>query len=440
MVGQIEIGVPSKLELSDFASRIPSTVSDFSLQIFEGERYFDELSNRILGPVDPKARKLWNALALAEGYSTGSADGSSNITFHDSSESAARVIVTTCHCKKAFTLTIRLSNDCKTPKSDACKNRDKANTDELRQADKFPIQAIHTATSLWSKITGGRSAHSPTRSEGLVVIAGATKSGKSELMKAMVNEYVASQATRDKRLHLVTCEDPIEQWLPNKKPGDIRDAKQTSEFFLTNDINYTPRLLGRDVVSVAQALKDAKRQTPACYVVGEVRRAEDWQEIVDFASTGHLIVVTTHAASVREAILRVFKALNVTRAQERRMIANALLAVIHAELIPVDYTTRRDKQNSLHVTSQAQLPMMWFRTPSSVNQLTVDGLSSVLPNSDFCLSREQMLLHMIAEKKIGAVDIEIKSASKTVPVSLETNIKILETAARRRDIEELRKP
>ena len=186
-------------------------------------------------------------------------------------------------------------------------------------------------------------------------------------MKSIVNEYLLTSKRKDNEiLHLITCEDPVENWVsPDVKKTEANPALEISDFLRKQGIVYTPRNIGADVKDIAQALKDAKRQTPACYVVGEVRDAKDWNEVIDFASTGHLIVVTTHASSVREAILKIFKAMKVHRAQERRQIANSLLAVVHAELIGVKYKTGDKKR--------AQQPMCWLRDASSVNQLTVDG-------------------------------------------------------------------
>jgi Tfp pilus assembly pilus retraction ATPase PilT len=85
-------------------------------------------------------------------------------------------------------------------------------------------------------------------------------------------------------------------------------------------LDYTPRELGskKDVRSLAQALlKDALRQTPSVVYVGELREEHHLETALNFARTGHLIVSTTHAGSLVEAMGRAFAAMKVKTAEDR---------------------------------------------------------------------------------------------------------------------------
>ena len=120
---------------------------------------------------------------------------------------------------------------------------------------------------------------------GLVLISGATGSGKSSTMAALIQEVNLSE-TR----HIVTIESPIE-YLFKPYRAYIRQ-----------------REVGRDTPSFEQALIDAMREDPDVLMVGEMRDPETMRLTLNAAETGHLVLATAHSATTAEALQRVVAA------------------------------------------------------------------------------------------------------------------------------------
>lgn len=119
-------------------------------------------------------------------------------------------------------------------------------------------------------------------SRGLILIAGATSSGKSTTVAAMVN-YM----NQNREAHIVTIEDPIEY---------VHEDKRC----LVNQ-----REIGADAVSFSDALKYVVRQDPDIVIIGEMRDAESFQSAVAASETGHLVISTIHAKNVAQAFERI---------------------------------------------------------------------------------------------------------------------------------------
>lgn len=117
---------------------------------------------------------------------------------------------------------------------------------------------------------------------GLVVFAGATGSGKSTSLAAMLGYRNANSAG-----HIITIEDPIEFVHPHRKSI------------------ITQREVGVDTQSWENALKNTLRQAPNVILVGEVRTRETMEYAINFAETGHLVLCTLHANSANQALDRI---------------------------------------------------------------------------------------------------------------------------------------
>ncbi|MBI4514507.1 MAG: PilT/PilU family type 4a pilus ATPase [Deltaproteobacteria bacterium] len=117
---------------------------------------------------------------------------------------------------------------------------------------------------------------------GLVLVTGATGSGKSTTLAAMIdhrNEHANG--------HIVTIEDPIEFVHPHKK------------------CLVSQREVGFDTVSFSEALRNTLRQAPDLILIGEVRDLETMEAAITFAETGHLCLATLHSNNANQAIERV---------------------------------------------------------------------------------------------------------------------------------------
>ena len=117
---------------------------------------------------------------------------------------------------------------------------------------------------------------------GLVLMVGATGSGKSTSLAAMVGFR-----NNNSRGHIVTIEDPIEYVHPHI--GCV----------------ITQREVGTDTQSWENALKNTLRQAPDVILIGEIRTREGMEYAVNFAETGHLVLATLHANSSNQALDRI---------------------------------------------------------------------------------------------------------------------------------------
>ena len=230
---------------------------------------------------------------------------------------------------------------------------------------------------------------------GLIVISGSTNSAKSLITRGLIHLYLENvNLYQPKRLpHLVTFEDPIEKYFANNefKPTGAHPQLNVVMSAARQKIDYTPRQQEIDSASLQDALRDALRQTPRVFFVGETRLKEDWQALVDFAATGHLVITTAHAGSLIEAMHKIFLALEATTPAARNEAASRLLAVVHlkrTELVGYPYGVL--------------VPALWRRVPRGLNALTAEGLASVLPHSHSddddpcsCLGRRYFVKHLM---------------------------------------------
>ncbi len=117
---------------------------------------------------------------------------------------------------------------------------------------------------------------------GLVIFVGATGTGKSTSLAAMVGHR-----NQNSRGHIISIEDPIE--FIHEHAGCI----------------ITQREVGMDTESFDVALKNTLRQAPDVILIGEVRTAETMQQALTFAETGHLCLCTLHANNANQALDRI---------------------------------------------------------------------------------------------------------------------------------------
>jgi twitching motility protein PilU len=117
---------------------------------------------------------------------------------------------------------------------------------------------------------------------GIVMVVGATGSGKSTTLAAMVG-----YRNENSQGHIITIEDPIEYVHPHR------------------NCIITQREVGVDCDTWQVALKNTLRQAPDVILIGEVRERETMEHAIAFAETGHLVMCTLHANSTNQALDRV---------------------------------------------------------------------------------------------------------------------------------------
>jgi twitching motility protein PilU len=147
---------------------------------------------------------------------------------------------------------------------------------------------------------------------GLVILVGATGSGKSTTLAAMV-DWRNEQSFG----HIITIEDPVEFVHPHK------------------NCIITQREVGLDTDSWEAALKNTLRQAPDVILMGEVRDRETMEHAIVFAETGHLCLCTLHANSANQALDRIINFFPEERRTQLLMdLSLNLKAVLSQRLIP----------------------------------------------------------------------------------------------------------
>lgn len=147
---------------------------------------------------------------------------------------------------------------------------------------------------------------------GLVLVTGATGSGKSTTLSALVHHI-----NRKRAAHIVTVEDPIE--------------------FLHTDIKsrLIQREVGQDTRSFSAALRHVVRESPDVIVIGEMRDAETVQVAVSAAMTGHLVLSTLHTIDASQSLLRLLGLFpDALRSQVCGDLSMSLLGIISQRLLP----------------------------------------------------------------------------------------------------------
>jgi twitching motility protein PilT len=146
---------------------------------------------------------------------------------------------------------------------------------------------------------------------GIVIVAGATGSGKSTTLAAMVQHI-----NRTARRHIITLEDPIEY---------VFDDDQSV---------IEQREIGLDTPSYPMGLKYVLRQDPDIIMIGEMRDSISFQAAIGAADTGHLVLSTLHTTTGAQSVTRIldfFKAED--REQVRRQLVGTLQAVICQRMV-----------------------------------------------------------------------------------------------------------
>jgi twitching motility protein PilU len=146
---------------------------------------------------------------------------------------------------------------------------------------------------------------------GLVLVVGATGSGKSTSLAAMIDHR-----NRNSAGHIVTVEDPVEF------------VHQSQQSLITH------REVGIDTHSWHNALKNTLRQAPDVILIGEIRDTETMEHAIAFAETGHLCLGTLHSNSANQTIDRIINFFSEERRKQLLMdLSSNLRAIISQRLV-----------------------------------------------------------------------------------------------------------
>jgi twitching motility protein PilT len=147
---------------------------------------------------------------------------------------------------------------------------------------------------------------------GLVLVTGATGSGKTTTLAAMIDHM-----NKTRSQHIITIEDPIEILHPDQ--GCIVNQRE----------------IGLDTMDFGQALRRALRQDPDVILIGELRDAETAQTALQAAESGHLVLSTLHTIDAAETVARMVEFFPPEKQQViRAIMAGVLRGVVSQRLLP----------------------------------------------------------------------------------------------------------
>jgi twitching motility protein PilT len=183
----------------------------------------------------------------------------------------------------------------------------------------------------------------PQEKNGLILVTGATGSGKSTTLAALID-----QMNQMKAMHIVTLEDPMEFVHPHKKA------------------TINQRELGSDFDTFANGLRAALRQAPKVILVGEMRDRETVEIALSAAETGHLVLSTLHTIDAGQTISRILGMFDKDEEKLVRIrLANTLRWIVSQRLLPkidggrvaaleIMGTSLRDKDSVLNGESEGK--------------------------------------------------------------------------------------
>ena len=152
----------------------------------------------------------------------------------------------------------------------------------------------------------------PQEKTGLVLVTGATGSGKSTSLAAVLNDI-----NQERAVHIVTLEDPVEYIHPHRQA------------------TFNQRELGTDFDSFANGLRAALRQAPKIILVGEMRDRDTVSIALSAAETGHLVLSTLHTIDAGQSINRILGMFEIAEQEQiRARLADTLRWVISQRLVP----------------------------------------------------------------------------------------------------------
>ncbi len=219
---------------------------------------------------------------------------------------------------------------------------------------------------------------------GLVLVTGATGSGKSTTLAALAQEALATRS-----IVLVSLEDPIEYQLSaGPEHGSLVRQRQ----------------IGRDVRDFPTGLRDALREDPDVLLIGEMRDAESIQLALTAAETGHLVLASLHARSAVNAVERIIDTYPPERqAQIRIMLADSLRAVVAQRLLPSASGGRVLAAEILRATTSVQ---------AAIRDSKLGAMRSAMQagKSEGMIVLERVLVDLVRKKQIS-IDVARTAAN-----------------------------
>jgi len=231
-----------------------------------------------------------------------------------------------------------------------------------------------------------------TTERGLILVTGATGSGKSTSLASMINEINETNSE-----HIVTIEDPIEFVHQDKK------------------CSVCQREVGLDTETFASALRYVLRQDPDVILIGEMRDTETVRAAISAAETGHMVFSTLHTMDAVQTLDRIIDFFPPEQQQQvRQQLSNGLKAVISQRLVP-----RSDKPGRIPA---AEVMVCTPTIKSLIAENKFKQIGAYIKDGDQygMMSFDQSLIKLY---KAGKISKEEALANSTSPAEIELAMK-----------------
>ena len=242
---------------------------------------------------------------------------------------------------------------------------------------------------------------------GIVFVTGATGSGKTTSLAAILNEI-----NEDRSVHVVTLEDPVEYQHPHKKS------------------TFNQRELGVDFDAYANGLRAALRQAPKVILVGEMRDRETVEIGLSAAETGHLVLTTLHTIDAGSTVNRIVGMFSTEEEHQIRIrLADAVRWIVCQRLLPkvgggrvatfeILNTNLRVKDSILHGESEGKTFYEMMQTGTAFGMTTFDAHIAGLYEQGL-ITEETAMAYASRRGIVGRAIDSLKSARGEATTDIE---------------------
>lgn len=239
---------------------------------------------------------------------------------------------------------------------------------------------------------------------GMVLVTGITGSGKSSTMAAMINWM-----NRNRRLHIVTLENPIE--------------------FLHRDnmSSITQRDIGTDTDSFETGLRAVLRQDPDVILIGEMRDKVTIETSLKAAETGHLVISTLHTKNAVQTISRIIAVFDPNEQEMIRVrLSESIQAVISQRLVQRKDGGRVAAMEIMPVTSTIR---DCIRDPDRM-----EDISDLIEEGKEHYGSQTFDQHLMELVRSDTVDFEVAKAAANNPADFDLKMNMLGDSSESRDV------
>jgi twitching motility protein PilU len=227
------------------------------------------------------------------------------------------------------------------------------------------------------------------KKRGLILMVGATGSGKSTTLAAMIDHRNENSSN-----HIITIEEPIE-FLHHNKQSIVNQ-----------------RELGLDTKSYSRALKSAMREAADVVLIGEIRDRETMQAAITLAGTGHLCIATLHANNASETLDRIINMFPQNQHRQIFMDLSHYLEAIIAQRLVIGLNGRRLPAVEILLNTPHVADLTVKGDVSAIKEALRESMESGMQSFDEALYHlyqdNQITLETALEDADSATDLEAK--------------------------------